>query len=1105
MKTKLRTCLFAMVSLILLTALLVHPSSVRADSTITVNRTFDTIVHDGDCTLREAILNANTDSDTTSGDCLAGSGNDTIVFDSGLGVNTITLGSTLPNIVDVDGLTINGDNRITLSGNDSVRVLYVSSGALLTLQNISVTHGSTTQGGGLYNDGGTVIISHSVFSNNSASNGGGGVMNNGGTLTITNSTFSSNSATSDGGGVANGGALTITNSTFSNNSANYGGGVMNNSATATILNSTFSGNSATLGGGGVATNYGGATPPTTTIRNTILANSVSGGDCYTYGTGTLIGDHNIIETPTTCTSIATITSDPDLGSLTGSPAYFPLNGTSPAIDAGDEAVCAAAPVSNTSQNGVARSQGVHCDIGAYEKSQIIVNYTADNSTSSDGWCTLREAINNANTDSDTTSGDCTAGSGYDNIVFAGSAGPLDITLTSSLPDIVDNAGLTIDGDNRITLSGNGSVRVLYVDAGWSGGGFKLQNISVTHGSATEGGGLINSQGKVTITHSVFSNNNATNVGGGVANAGTFATLTITDSTFSNNSATNDGGGVDNNTGSTLTIANSTFSNNSADNGGGVENINSTLTLLNSTFSGNSATSGATVGTWNSSIAPTTTIRNTIIANSISGVDCWNDVTGILTGGNNIIETTGSGGNSCSAITASSADPMLALSLTGSPAYFSLNYGSPAIDAGDDVVCAAPPVKNESQNGVTRPQGAHCDIGSFEKLPNLPPTKIVLSSSSVAENQPIGTTVGTLTTTDPDSGDTHTYSFTCATPGADDASFQIGGAGNDELQTAAMFDYETKNTYDICIRTDDGHGGTFDKAFTIDITDVPGLELLLPLNGATLHYNRPTFDWADFSGATGYQIQVSKNSTFTLLVVNASTGASNSTYTPTSNLPANTLLYWRVRAKLGAAKSAWSSAWTLHTGTPPSIPSLLAPANNALTMDLTPLLDWTQSTGATFDHYQIQLADNADFTGAVDVDIAGAANHAYTPTVPLNTNTKYYWHVRSWNTGGDYSAWAARTFREAMLPPGLVAPVGGITVGDRKPVLDWDDVIGATNYKLQVSLNNSFTSLVLNLNVTPSTYTPIVNLAANKLFYWRVKALGPNGPSAWSAVETFHTP
>ena len=362
--------------------------------------------------LRQAVMDAN-----------AAAGADTIIFASSLGTDTITLAAMLPIITDDAGLTIDGDNRIALSGNDNVQVLSVSAGALLTLQNISVTHGNATSGGGgLYNEG-TVTIIHSAFSNNSATGSrGGGVANVGGTATITNSAFSNNSATADGGGVFNdgtltiansafsnnsatagggvlnnngiatilnstfsgnsatnngggvtnsAGTLTIANSAFSNNSANFGGGVINNSGTATILNSTFSGNSATAVGGGVAT-YKGDTVPTTTIRNTILANSAAGEDCWNHATGTLSGGNNIIETATTCNSIATITSDPNLGSLTGSPAYFPLNAGSPAIDAGDDAVCAAVPVSNTSQNGLTRPQGMHCDIGSVEALRFLV-------------------------------------------------------------------------------------------------------------------------------------------------------------------------------------------------------------------------------------------------------------------------------------------------------------------------------------------------------------------------------------------------------------------------------------------------------------------------------------------------------------------------------------------------------------------------------------------------------------------------------------------------------------------------------------------------------------------------------------------------------------
>lgn len=94
-----------------------------------------------------------------------------------------------------------------------------------------------------------------------------------------------------------------------------------------------------------------------------------------------------------------------------------------------------------------------------------------------------------------------------------------------------------------------------------------------------------------------------------------------------------------------------------------------------------------------------------------------------------------------------------------------------------------------------------------------PTDIQLSAASINENLPVGTEVGTITAADPDAGDTHSYSF-CG--GADDASFAIAG---DSLNAAAIFDYETKNSYAICIHADDGNGGTFNKNFTITVNNV----------------------------------------------------------------------------------------------------------------------------------------------------------------------------------------------------------------------------------------------------------------------------------------------
>ena len=102
--------------------------------------------------------------------------------------------------------------------------------------------------------------------------------------------------------------------------------------------------------------------------------------------------------------------------------------------------------------------------------------------------------------------------------------------------------------------------------------------------------------------------------------------------------------------------------------------------------------------------------------------------------------------------------------------------------------------------------------------NEAPTDIALSSSTVDENKTSGTEVGTFSTTDPDPGDTHTYSLVAGTGDADNSSFSISA---DKLQTAAVFDYETKSSYSIRVRTTDSATGslTYEEVFTITVNDV----------------------------------------------------------------------------------------------------------------------------------------------------------------------------------------------------------------------------------------------------------------------------------------------
>ncbi len=112
--------------------------------------------------------------------------------------------------------------------------------------------------------------------------------------------------------------------------------------------------------------------------------------------------------------------------------------------------------------------------------------------------------------------------------------------------------------------------------------------------------------------------------------------------------------------------------------------------------------------------------------------------------------------------------------------------------------------------------------------NSAPTDIQIdggNTDSIDENTSSGTTVGTLTTTDADGGDTHTYTFVAGTGDEDNAKFTIGGAGSDEVKLAFVPDFETPvddntdNTYNLRIQTDDGNGGTYVEAITVTVNDL----------------------------------------------------------------------------------------------------------------------------------------------------------------------------------------------------------------------------------------------------------------------------------------------
>ena len=186
---------------------------------------------------------------------------------------------------------------------------------------------------------------------------GGAIFNDSGTVVVRNSTFTNNSADRGEGGDAN-----------TDRGADAGAAIFSLNGSLTLQNATVSGNLVTgsdpqAGGGVVVMNSGpGAT---VNLFNTILSRNGS-NDCLLKGSVGVKGSGNLILNNNGCPGVA-VTSDPHLAALaldpqstTGTPTLA-LPSDSPAVDAGDDAHILA-----TDQRGIARPQGAHTDIGAFE-------------------------------------------------------------------------------------------------------------------------------------------------------------------------------------------------------------------------------------------------------------------------------------------------------------------------------------------------------------------------------------------------------------------------------------------------------------------------------------------------------------------------------------------------------------------------------------------------------------------------------------------------------------------------------------------------------------------------------------------------------------------
>lgn len=271
----------------------------------------------------------------------------------------------------------------------------------------------------------------------------------------------------------------------------------------------------------------------------------------------------------------------------------------------------------------------------------------------------------------------------------------------------------------------------------------------------------------------------------------------------------------------------------------------------------------------------------------------------------------------------------------------------------------------------------------------------------------------------------------------------------------------------------------------------GQELTLTLN----------WDAPAKGGATMYDLRYSTDPTFATYTEITEI---EDTEQEITGLDYYTVYYWKVKA-YNEDGGTWTDYY-YEFRTKVDVPDLVSPVDGAEDQNAPDLpFDWDAVTGAT--HYQIQIATDNGFTDIVDDAVVNDGD-GYT-SYSVMFDTEQYWRVRAGDefTYGEWSEiWDFET--EGLPTPALVFPNNNATEVKLNTRLDWQDLLYATYFHVQISESENFQTLVYdNDEVDPNESE--FNLPGGYLepltdYYWRVSAIFGSQETSFSDHRKFTT-
>ncbi len=774
---------------------------------IVVNTVNDSsIAADGLCTLREAINNSNAGSDLTTGDCSAGTGDDVILISV---KGSFVLTSDLPAIVKT--LVIMGTSTdataINISGGTNSGLVVGNSLGVtgnLTLKNLTRTGGSSNLGGGLLiRKDSSAILDNVIFSNNTATTSGGAIYTENGTLSISNAIFSNNSAFTTGGAVyavlstGSSATVSISNSTMTGNSAELGGAVAITGAGSTTITGLsldtvdFYGNTASSLGGALYLSYSGGKVE---IQNSFIGKTgqtqnlaKSGGGIYNLFSILTLNNTQLVNNQAKLNGGALWNGMSSEATLNNSQLFANLAVQGAAIFNNGNLSLNSVTLGSRTQPNIASGQGgalyeaSGVNVGA-NNSQFLFNQAVDGAA-----VYVESSALNVNL----TSNNCFVGNVASNGYALTSLGGTVNAANAWWGAPSGAAGLSNTGLGDSTSDFVSILPILiFAPAACPAADYSVNptfNSSISMGAITVGNAL-QSQIQVTETgnfalkleNPVFTGTHASDFSISaprfplvLADGDAPKTITVqcTPSALGTRSAT-------------LKMRSNASSN---------EYL--TLNLQCTGITGSAAV-------YNSSPIPNSNIR----LQSALATPSTTTVT-VSNGGSAALSysfgtpTTSSGQHSFTFPQGRFAIPSSGSNLTHSISCTPNHIGIDTITL---------PVITNDTNLPTLAYTISCE--GINTVTNQLPSDIVLSNAGIAENNAPNIVIGTFTTIDADTADSHTYRLLNDVNGL----FSLNG---NQLIVTQTLDYEVVNTYKITLQTTDSKGASFSKDFNIVVLDV----------------------------------------------------------------------------------------------------------------------------------------------------------------------------------------------------------------------------------------------------------------------------------------------